>query len=420
MAVAMGFSAWFVLVLTLAAAVVLLTGFIRQDLVALVLLAVLGLSGIVSPQDIFTGFSSSAVITLLGVFLLTEGLRSTGATQVFGRWLAKVGAKSQSMAVFSISFAAALLSLVMNNVAAVGVLIPTVQVMAENAKLSQRRLLLPAAYGVALGGMATLLTNANIIMSSALRSAGFEGYGLLDFFPIGFPTVVIGVAFLAWIGWRLIPEKTFDLHETPIGIDKLVSDKRKIWLAVVILVVTLTLAAFDLFPVPVVLITGGVLMVLTGCVTLDGFYKQVDWRVIFLIAGMWPLSIAIGTTGLADVGSNLIVSLLGSSAPLIVAGFILTFAMLMTQILSSQVTALIVAPLAITLATSMGIDPRSLGMAAALGCSMAFLTPYGHAVNLMVMRPGAYTINDFIKVGLPMTGIILIVLLIGLHIFWGL
>jgi di/tricarboxylate transporter len=142
--------------------------------------------------------------------------------------------------------------------------------------------------------------------------------------------------------------------------------------------------------------------------------------VIFLIAGMWPLSIAIGTTGLAAVGSNLIVSLLGTSAPLIVAAVILTIAMLMTQILSSQVTALIVAPLAITLATSMGIDPRSLGMAAALGCSMAFLTPYGHAVNLMVMRPGAYTIKDFIKVGLPMTGIVFIVLLIGLHIFWGL
>jgi di/tricarboxylate transporter len=334
--------------------------------------------------------------------------------------LAKVGAKSQSIAVFSISFAAALLSLVMNNVAAVGVLIPTVQVMAENAKLSQRRLLLPAAYGVALGGMATLLTNANIIMSSALRSAGFEGYGLLDFFPIGFPAVLIGVAFLAWVGWRLIPDKTSDIHETPNGIEKLVTEEKKIWLAVVILVITLILAAFDLFPVPVVLITGGVLMVLTGCVTLDGFYKQVDWRVIFLIAGMWPLSIAIGTTGLAAVGSNLIVSLLGTSAPLVVSAVILTIAMLMTQILSSQVTALIVAPLAITLATSMGIDPRSLGMAAALGCSMAFLTPYGHAVNLMVMRPGAYTIKDFIKVGLPMTGIVFIVLLIGLHIFWGL
>lgn len=420
MALAMGVTTWIVLFLTLAAAVVLLAGSIRQDLVAMVLLAILGISGIVSPQEIFTGFSSPAVITLLGVFMLTEGLRSTGATQAFGGWLAKIGARSQSMAVFSVSFAAALLSLVMNNVAAVGVLIPTVQAMADNAKLSQRRLFLPAAFGVSLGGMATLLTNANIIMSSALRSAGYEGYGLLDFFPVGAPAVLVGVLFLAWLGWRLIPNSSSDQHQEKPLIENVIPSKKRMWLAIGILAATLPIAALDFFPVPEVLIAGGVLMVITGCVTMDGFYHQVDWRVIFLIAGMWPLSIAIGTSGLAAAGSNLILSAFGSSTPLVVAGILLVIAMLITQILSSQVTALIVAPLAISLAASTGMDARALGMAAALGCSMAFITPYGHAVNLLVMRPGGYSTQDFIKVGLPLTVIVLIVLLTGLHFFWGL
>ncbi|HWQ46755.1 MAG TPA: SLC13 family permease, partial [Longilinea sp.] len=420
MAFVMGITAWFVLIITLIAAIFLLAGFLRQDMVALILLSILGITGIVTPQDIFSGFSSPAVITLLGVFLLTEGLRSTGATSELGCWLAKVGAKTQTAAVFSISLAAATLSLIMNNVAAVGVLIPTVQAMADKANLSQRRLLLPAAFGVSLGGMATLLTNANIIMGSALRSAGYNGYGLLDFFPVGAPAILAGVLFLAWVGWRLLPEKKVDPLVVPVINENVQPSKKKIRVAVAILVITLVLAAFDFVSVPEILLAGGVLMALTGCVTLDGFYHKVDWRVIFLIAGMWPLSIAIGTSGLAAAGSELIVSLTGSAAPLVIAAIIMAVAMGITQILSSQVTALIVAPLAITLAVSTGIDPRAMGMAAALGCSMAFITPYGHAVNLLVMHPGGYATRDFIKVGVPMTVIVYIVLLTGLHFFWGL
>lgn len=92
----------------------------------------------------------------------------------------------------------------------------------------------------------------------------------------------------------------------------------------------------------------------------------------------------------------------------------------MTQAMSGQVSALVLAPIALSAAQTMGVDPRSMGMAVALGCSLAFPTPFGHPVNVMVMSPGGYTVRDYLVLGIPLTIIIFLVIMIGLRLFWGL
>ncbi len=153
---------------------------------------------------------------------------------------------------------------------------------------------------------------------------------------------------------------------------------------------------------------------------MNDVFEKMEWKAIFLIAGMWPLSIAIRTSGLSDLIVQQLFILFDTSAPLIFAGVLIILTFILTQAMSGQVSALVLAPIALTAAQTMGVDPRSMGMAVALGCSLAFPTPFGHPVNVMVMSPGGYSVRDYLLLGIPLTIIIFVVIIIGLRLFWGL
>jgi len=153
---------------------------------------------------------------------------------------------------------------------------------------------------------------------------------------------------------------------------------------------------------------------------MNDAYRSIEWKVIFLIAGMWPLSTAIRDTGLASLAIHSLLGLLGTISPLWIALALILVAMLMTQVMGGQVAALVVAPLALAAAASIQLDSRALAMAVALGCSLAFPTPYGHPVNVMVMTPGGYNFRTFSRIGIPLTILVILGILAGLFIFWGL
>jgi di/tricarboxylate transporter len=102
-----------------------------------------------------------------------------------------------------------------------------------------------------------------------------------------------------------------------------------------------------------------------------------------------------------------------------VALILIILAFIFTQIMSGQVAALVLAPVAITVASHLHLDARALGMAVALGCSLSFPTPFGHPVNVLVMTPGGYTFRDYFRVGMPLTLLAIVFILTGLHLFWG-
>jgi di/tricarboxylate transporter len=190
-------------------------------------------------------------------------------------------------------------------------------------------------------------------------------------------------------------------------------------LAVGLTVTAIVLSALNILPIAEATFAAATLMILFNCLSMEDAYKSIEWKTIFLIAGMIPLGLAIGTTGTADFVGGLLVSSLGQFGALAVAGGIFLVSMLLTQVMSGQATALVLAPIAIATAQSIGVDPRGLAMAVAMGCSTAFLTPFGHPANMLVMGPGGYTVKDYAKVGLPLTIILFILLLITLPIFWN-
>ncbi|MBI3764512.1 MAG: anion permease [Chloroflexi bacterium] len=196
-----------VLVILLSAAALFITEAVRADLVALIVLVVLALTGLVNPTEAFSGFSRPAVITILGLFILTEGLERTGATRRIGTRLLRLGGASEGRMTLVIMLAGALLSLVMNNIAVGAVLLPAVMGISRQTQVKPSRLLMPLSFATMLGGMATLLTTANILVSTALRDRGFVPYGLLDFAPVGVPIVAAGILYMILVGRRWLPER---------------------------------------------------------------------------------------------------------------------------------------------------------------------------------------------------------------------
>ena len=187
------------------AMVLFLSNRLPADLVALLVVVALGLTGVLSTQEAFSGFSRSAVITIIAIFVLTEALQRTGVTEQVGHVLSRVGGRGELQLIVSVMIAGAFLSLFMNNIAATAVLLPAATGAAKKAGVNGSKVLMPLAFSTILGGMATLFTTSNIILNSLLRDNGLSGFRITDFAPVGVPMVIAGILYVAFIGRRSLP-----------------------------------------------------------------------------------------------------------------------------------------------------------------------------------------------------------------------
>ncbi len=192
------------LVILTAAIVLFLTNRLRADVVALLVLVSLGATGILTPQEAFSGFSRSAVVIIVTIFVLAQGLNLTGAGEKVGDWLIRVAGRSEGRLVALVMVAGAFLSLFMNNIAAAAVLLPGVSGAVRKQGTNPSRVLMPLSFATILGGMATLFTTTNIVTSGLLREQGLPGFGVLSFLPIGLPIAIAGIAYMVMFGRRLL------------------------------------------------------------------------------------------------------------------------------------------------------------------------------------------------------------------------
>lgn len=192
----------------------------------------------------------------------------------------------------------------------------------------------------------------------------------------------------------------------------------KLGIATAIMVVTLIVAATGLLETAEAMVLGALMMVLVGVLSPDEAYDAVEWRSVILVAGMLPMGLALTKTGLAGVVAENIMRQTLPYGPLVLFAALFLLSALLVQVISGPAVAAIVVPLAIESARQAGIDPWSLTMGVAMGASMAFLTPLGHPVNVLVMGPGGYRFGDYTKVGLPLAILVTIVILIMLPIIY--
>jgi di/tricarboxylate transporter len=536
--------------------------------------------------------------------MITYSLKKSGVTRWLARQLINLGGGSERRLIVLYTATTAALSLVMNNLAAGALLLPSAMETCRRTKIKPSKLLIPVAYGSLLGGSATYFATANIITSNLLARANPPQamLGVFDFFPTGIFILVGGIAFLGLAGTRLLPdhnppselmmtrytsrqlEEYYRLGErlwevvimpeselahkslidsrlgetlglTVVGIwngqralyapppdqvtqpgdtllvigreervrrlarmgveirretganhigahgvtlvevlvaprsralghslrdiefrtqydftvlalcrdarscrtsvgdfelqmgdsllmigpvDKLdhlraspdfvvmeldTSDQPvQRWEAGLTLGVTAAGIAASLLgaPVHLAMLTAAVLLILTGTLNMEEAYRAINWEAIFLIAGMYAVSLSMVQTGLAGRIGQAVVAVTSPIGPLGLAAGAYLLTGVLTQIMGGQVTGLVTAPIMISAALQLHTNPQAIAIATATGCSAAFFTPIAHPVNIMMIAPANYEFKDFFRIGWRLTVVCFIGLLAGLVLFWGL
>ncbi len=189
-------------------------------------------------------------------------------------------------------------------------------------------------------------------------------------------------------------------------------------ITLMIMIGMVVVLALNIMSLTLASLIAAVLIVLTGCLSMDEAYESIDWKSLVVIAGMIPMSTALQKVGLVDIVADFLMNTLGDSGPIYVLAGLFLITVILTQLVSNTATALLIAPVAITAAIGLNVAPQAFMMAVAIGASMAFISPVSTPVTMLVMGAGNYRFSDFGKVGAPLILIAFLVVIFVLPILW--
>ncbi len=574
----MTFEIAFVFLLVLATILLFITEKFPVDLVALMVMASLLVSQIITPEEGISGFSNTATVTIAAMFVISAALFKTGALNVVGFYLEQVAQHSFWVALIAMMLSVAVISAFFNNTATVAIFIPIVLNVAREAKVSPSKFLMPLSFASMFGGACTLIgTSTNILVNSIAERDGIPSFGMFEFLPIGIIILIVGVIYMLLFGVQMIPGQKIKedltekfgmgdyltelillkkaksvgktLRESPLvqdldidilevtrsgrrlpipyqevilqeydvlrvradvskirkiqeregiviksglkwrdkdlesenavlveaviaphsmldgkslkeiglrdqfgasplairhsgavrheklettklrggdallievkrdhllqlkkhpafvfisEVEQTIFRKRKLVPAVTIVAGVVLISALGILPIVVSAIVGAILLILIGCLTLEEAYEAIDWKVIFLLAGLMTLGVALEKSGAAALTANIFIHYIGQWGPLVMLSTFFFFTTLLTNVMSNNATAVLLAPVAIFAAQSQGWSPRPFLIAVMFGASLSFMTPIGYQTNILIYGPGQYKFSDFLRVGTPL------------------
>jgi di/tricarboxylate transporter len=591
----MTFEIVLVLAILVGAVACFVTERLPVDLVALLVLSALLGSGVLTPEEAVSGFSSTATVTVAAMFVLSAGLARTGVMNLLGRRLEATGRLGLRPALLALMILIGAVSAFINNTAAVAIFLPVVLRLARDMGISPSKLLIPLSFASMFGGVCTLIgSSTNLLVSSIAEQHGLAPFGMFELSSLGLVLFAVGGLYMLTIGIRIIPDRragadltqSFDmgdylteilvlpespavgrpLRESPLvrdldldvleihrgdrrlpfpgaetvlepgdllrvrgdvekirraeaqegivlksglkwraedldvseaallevviapgsaladktlkesgfrqiyggtalairqrgevmrerlattrlrsgdvllvevrsdriealkrnpdfvivsELDVTVPSRDKLLIATAIVASVVASAALGLLPIVGSAILGSVLLVLTRCLTLAEAYKAIEWRIIFLLGGILPLGIALETTGAARLLSSLLVDTIGVWGPVALVSAFYLLTSLLTEAMSNNATAALLAPIAISTAASLGVDPRPFLVAVTFAASASFMTPVGYQTNTLIYGPGHYRFTDFLRVGTALNLMFWLIATLLIPVFWS-
>jgi di/tricarboxylate transporter len=594
------------IILTLTVLVVALVAFVAEwlpvDLTALCVAIVLILLGLVTPEEGIAGFSNSATVTVMAMFVLSAGITRTGVIQVIRDRLLVWGGKNPHQQVFVLGALVGPISAFINNTAVVAIFLPIVEDWCKKQKISPSKLLIPLSYATVLAGMITVVgTSTNILASGISAKLGYGEFSLFQFTALGLVTFLAGLIYLTIVAPKLLPDRksstgefleddygskvylseviitprsnligqtlsqsglqrkfNFDVLELirnkvhlsqPLAdkvlnagdilivhssreellkikdergleifadvkfqkediesaittgeeklaevlilsnsrligttlkdlkfrqrynatvlairrgsellqgrlgkiplkfgdlllvqgpkqsfiglqttrellvleekeIESLRQDKGIIALMITLLVIII--AAFDIQPILVTSLVGVVLMVITGCLKPGEVYGSIRWDIIFLLAGLIPLGTAMDNSGTTKWLADNLVAIGGNLSGFWILVFFYLITSVLTEILSNNAAVVLMIPVAVEVAKTLGLNPLAFMYAVTFAASNSYLTPIGYQTNTMVYAPGGYKFLDFTRLGAPLNLILTILTPSLIVLFYGL
>ena len=382
----------------------------------------LGLLGVLTPKQVFSGLSNSTVVLFAGMFVIGAAMFQTGLAQRIGITVVHAAGTGEKRLMAAIMIVTIILSSVSSNTATVACLLPVVVQICAVARLAVSPQLMALAVAANVGGTITMIgTPPNILMSATLSASGLQPFGFFEFAWIGIPLSIVGVIYMLTIGRRLCPHDHIDSNLSDLTSD-LPKDTRKMAICAIILilvVVAMALSKTINVTMQTAAIIGALACVITGCLSEKQAYGGIDWTTIFLFAGMLPLAEAMDKTGAGAMIANGVVGIIGSNAsPLIIVMALFLLSCGLTQFMSNTAAAALLAPIGISIAQSIGVSPFPVLMAIGIAASCAFTTPVATPPNTLILGPGKFHFMDYVKVGLPLVLVSMIVCTVIIPLVW--
>lgn len=467
------------LIVLVAVVGLMIHGRMRSDVVALSGAAALLLLGVVRPVEVQSAFASPAVIALAGLFVIAYAIELSG---LLGLMIRKATALCQRFGAVGIWAVIGLCGSVggfLNNTPVVVLAAPVVRDMARSLKLSPKRFLMPLSHVTVLGGLLTLIgTSTNLLVNDMARNAGQPVFSLFEITPVGLVIALVGGLWLYFFGarqlgrtasldeeaeaererieaearaqaeaqaatrqtrlgrWRLpfaLPslsgfgesrnqrDGTGDAHLGDVDLyasaDRPLQWRRAL-IALTVFVLVVAAAGLGIAPIAAAAFAGAVALILLGVLTPDEAYSGLKPDILLLIAGMVVVGTAIEVTGLAAQGAGLLIEVIRPFGPLGALIVLYGVTLFATELLSNATVAVLVTPIAVALAESLGVDPRPFLVAVMMAASAAFATPFGYQTNVLVYQMGGYSYLDFVRVGLPLNLITWAAAMVAIPIFF--
>ena len=414
------------------AAFLFVTELIPLAVTAMAACTALGILGVLPSKQVYAGLSNSTVVLFGGMFVIGAAMFKTGLAEAVGLWVVNKAGTKEVPLMGAIMVVTIALSAVSSNTGTVACLMPVIIGIAQAANIPASKELMPLAVAANVGGTITMIgTPPNVIVTGALSAAGLPSFGFFEFALIGVPLSVIVLVYMLTIGRKTIPVKNAGAmdaaaveaakKEAGAGDDNAPKSKTKMWISGLILLGVVAAMALNLKTVPLqtAAVTGAILCVITGCLKEKEAYAGIDWVTIFLFAGMLSVATAMDKTGAGKLIADTVVGMMGANPnPIVLCAVLYLISNVLTQFMSNTASAALLAPIGISIAQSIGADPKPVLMSIGIAASMAFATPMATPPNTLVLGPGGFSFNDYVKVGVPLCIITFIASVIIIPIFW--
>ena len=396
----MSFEAILTCVIFLVTIVLLVRQKISMVILGALIPAVLASFKLIKPSEAYMEFGNTTIVFFLSLCVVGEAFFKTGLADLLGEKVIGLLGKNEKGLLVGTGLVAGGLSAFMNDTGSTACLMPIVSSMAEKAHVAKSKLLMALAFFASLGGTITLAgTTPHILVNGVLADNGLREFGFFEYAKIGIPLLVMGILYMAFIGTKLLPSKDIASSGSEA---RAARDPQKMVTAAVIFVAVIAAMATNIVPMHVAGVFGAILVVVTGCISIQEALKSFPVSTIFIVGGVFPLSKALVSSGAAEYLVNKISPLMQHFSPLVLLIGLCLLMLVVTQFMMNSSATVLMLPIALMLCEAAGVNPLAGAMAVSISASGVFATPFGNGANMLVWEAGGYSIKDYFKVGFPM------------------
>lgn len=385
------------------------------------------LTGVCDFSAAFSGFSNSTVILMFGMMVVGIAMMDTGAANLVGQKVAKLSGHKEKLFILLAGLTSAVLSTFLSNTAVIAIFLPIIASIANSDKnMNRMNITLPVTLGAMFGGVCTLVGSTPQLTANGILSemSGTE-IGMFDYTLPGVCITAVYMLFVLTIGHKIGNKvwgnrEAVEIKESETVVEEVKINKKKMIIMLVIFILTIISFIGAWIPTQTTAVIAALLCIITGCTTQKSVIKNMDWSVVFVLAGCLGLASGITKGGLGDMIGQALSGVVESGIPVVVLFAIFVIAtMLVSNFITNSTAVVIMLPVALSLCMANQLNPIAFTLGIVFAANLTFSTPLANAQTAMTLVAG-YKFSDYIKYTWLLDILVILSILVFVPLFFPL